>query len=147
MVIDEAFLFHRGNLSHQSKSFGEIINPSRSKPGSADIEKLRVRLDRMHLVVQTLLTILAEKKIITEDEFRQWLHYVDELDGRRDGRLAEDKEPLVCGSCRRKSAHGSVKCQYCGAEYEARVFARSEQSKHGAPAATEAAPPGGGTSD
>ncbi len=77
---------------------------------------LEARLDKQTLLLQTLLMILLEKKVIFEDEFKEWMDYVDELDGKRDGKLQEDKTPRSCPSCGRNSARHQAKCQYCGHE-------------------------------
>ncbi len=79
-----------------------------------DIQTLEAKLERQHLLIQTLLMILLEKKVIHEDEFKEWLVYVDELDGARDGKLREDKSPIVCESCGRNNTYTATKCQYCG---------------------------------
>jgi hypothetical protein len=87
-------------------------------------EELELRLERANLVLQTLLMILLEKQIIHEDEFREWMLYVDDLDGARDGRVREDNTPQNCPSCGRNSPHSAVKCVYCGEGFQVEFLAR-----------------------
>src|SRR5688572_4657446 len=91
-----------------------------------ELEDLRQRLDRHNLVIQTLLMLLLEKKVIHEDEFKQWMAYVDEFDGVRDGKLRDDKSPQECPQCRRKTPRSSIKCAYCGAEMPQEFLRKSE---------------------
>lgn len=76
-----------------------------------DLERV---VDRQTLLLQTLLMLLLEKKVIHEDEFREWIAYVDELDGVRDGRVKAEKAPVSCPKCKRNNQPGAAKCQYCG---------------------------------
>ncbi len=96
-----------------------------SAPRSADmqsragLEEMALKLERNTLILQTLLMVLLEKKVIQEPEFREWLAYVDGLDGVRDGRLREDKRPLLCPQCGRNSPRAIPKCMYCGQDLDA----------------------------
>jgi len=83
---------------------------------SSDVVGLRIRLERQSLLIQTLLMILLEKKVVDEAEFREWLDYVDELDGAKDGRLKEDRSPVACPACKRNNPRQASRCQYCGHE-------------------------------
>lgn len=81
-------------------------------------------IERQNLMIQTLLMILLEKQVIQEEEFREWLIYVDELDGVRDGRVREDKTPVACPKCHRNSPRTATKCIFCGHEFEVEFLAR-----------------------
>ncbi len=84
--------------------------------GNAAFAQLKSQVERQHLVIQTLLMLLLEKKVIDETELRQWMHYVDMLDGRHDGRLSEDRSPVACSACGRVSSATQLRCAYCGTE-------------------------------
>jgi hypothetical protein len=86
-------------------------------PKSADLSSLEVRLEQQNLLIQTLLMLLLEKKVIHEDEFKEWMIYVDELDGVRDGRVKAQQGPITCPSCKRNNPRTAVRCQYCGNEF------------------------------
>lgn len=90
---------------------GGAATPSTQRPN----EELQRRIDRLELIVETMMILLLEKKMIHEDEFRQWRKYVDELDGNADGRVREIRAPQACPACRRNSAPEAQRCQYCGA--------------------------------
>ncbi len=84
----------------------------------SSVQELENRVEKQNLIIQTLLMLLLEKKVIHEDEFKDWMAYVDELDGVRDGRVRADKTPQTCPKCQRNNAPSAVKCQYCGEELE-----------------------------
>ena len=79
----------------------------------ADAVRMEGVVDRQNLLIQTLLMILLEKQVIYEDEFREWMEYVDELDGKRDGKVEMADQPTVCPGCGRNSAPGRTKCIWC----------------------------------
>lgn len=82
--------------------------------GETDIESLQRRLDQQNLVIQTLLTLLLDKGVIQEDEFREWVKRMDRLDGARDGKLAEDKTKVACPSCGKSNLKAAAECKHCG---------------------------------
>jgi hypothetical protein len=82
-------------------------------PKAINAEALLAQVERQNLVLQTLIMILLEKKVVHEDELNEWLAYVDELDGARDGRLRDVRTPLVCPKCKRTNARTAVRCQWC----------------------------------
>jgi len=88
------------------------------------VQELESRVEKQNLLIQTLLMILLEKKVLHEDEFKEWMLYVDELDGVRDGRIRADKTPVACPKCRRNNSAGAVKCQYCGEEIDPEFLVR-----------------------
>lgn len=104
-----AVLSSAGRIDHQARG---------------TLDSLQGRIDRQDLIIQTLLMILLEKKVIHEDEFKEWMLYVDELDGTRDGRLREDKTPVVCPGCGRNSPRSAPNCVYCGHEFEPEFLLR-----------------------
>lgn len=95
----------------------------------SNLEALNQKVDRQNLIIQTLLMILVEKKVIHEDEFKEWMDYVDEMDGVRDGKLREDKSPTQCAQCGRKSPAGATKCIYCGADFEQNFLFRKDSGQ------------------
>lgn len=106
-------------VARQIETTREMLSlGSKAAHQNASVADLEARVDRQALIIQTLLMILLEKKVIHDDEFREWLGYVDGMDGAADGRLREDRSPRACPSCTRMNRFGSAKCQYCGAEME-----------------------------
>lgn len=85
--------------------------------GNSSVGDLEARVEQQSLMIQTLLMILLEKKVIQEEEFREWLVYVDELDGVRDGKLKQDKSPITCPKCKRNNSRNRTSCQYCGEDF------------------------------
>jgi len=83
-----------------------------------DVEVLQRRLDQQNLVIQTLLALLLEKGVVKEDEFREWVKRMDQLDGARDGKLAEDRSEAPCPSCGKPNVRTASKCRHCGEELE-----------------------------
>jgi len=107
-----------------------LIRTRVEQPSLAGLIALEERLDRLELLLQTLLRLLVEKKLIEREEFRQWIDYVDALDGSRDGKMRQTRRPHVCPACGRRSRPAARTCQYCGADLPARDF--DEASKKGA---------------
>lgn len=108
------------NLNDFHMILGEVDTTVSSRPTTANkfgLEQLEARVERQNLLIQTLLMLLLEKKVIGEEEFRKWLIYVDELDGKRDGRLKADNTPQECPKCHRKNQHKASQCMYCGEEF------------------------------
>ena len=109
---------------------------------STRAEMLEVKLERSNLLLQTLLMILLEKKVIQEDEFREWLVYVDQLDGARDGRVRENSAPILCPQCMRNSPRLATKCLYCGEPFTVEFLARrSPTQAAGEPSSSVPEPP------
>lgn len=79
------------------------------------VESLQRRLDRQNLGIQTLLAMLLDKGVIQEDDFREWVKRMDQLDGALDGRLAEDKTKVACLSCGKSNFKTTAECKHCGA--------------------------------
>ena len=116
-------MFHATSRSIAAAS--RMVEPGRDpKQPSNDVETLRARLEHQQLLMQTLLMILLEKKVLHEDEFKEWMIYVDELDGARDGKLRAASAPLSCPSCKRNSPYGSTKCIYCSTEFPPEFLVR-----------------------
>ncbi len=83
-----------------------------------DIETLQAQLEQQNLILQTMLVLLLEKKVISEDEFNEWATKVDELDGVRDGRLSGEKSPIRCPDCGHENLRGAAKCVNCGVDLD-----------------------------
>ncbi len=98
----------------------EQIFRAAQRISDAPAQMIQDRVERLHLVVQTLLALLIEKQIIGEDEFHEWIDYIDRLDGVRDGKLREDRSPQTCTRCGRNNAPHALQCAYCGSALERR---------------------------
>lgn len=81
-----------------------------------EIETLIQRIDQQNLVIQTILVLALEKGVFSEDEFRSWVKQMDELDGVRDGKLAD--APVDCPNCGKPNSKTASKCEHCGREIE-----------------------------
>ncbi|MBI5153796.1 zinc ribbon domain-containing protein [Candidatus Poribacteria bacterium] len=113
-----AAAYHSAN-SIMAATSRPVDNEARSS-----VQALETKLERQNLLIQTLLMILLEKKVVHDDEFREWMRYVDELDGARDGKLRENKAPVLCPACGRNNPPAAAKCQYCGAAIESDYLLR-----------------------
>lgn len=90
--------------------------------GSEEVQKLQDRLARQELYIKTLLRLLLEKEVIHQEEFGEWLDYIDGMDGRLDGRLGEGTGSKTCGRCRRTNPQHARRCQYCDALFPSTEF-------------------------
>lgn len=86
------------------------------KISRADLDAINDRLGRIELMQQTLLRVLIEKRVLDKQEFKQWLSYVDQLDGRTDGKMGEESGVRQCPACSRNNPMKNRQCQYCSAE-------------------------------
>ncbi len=70
--------------------------------------------ERLKLITMALWEVLHERFGLSEAELRAKIEELDELDGKRDGRLRVRSEPRPCGACGRPMLSTSVTCPYCG---------------------------------
>ena len=111
----------------------QAVSMTRSNPVDTQVrsttQDLQIKIERQNLIIQTLLTVLMEKKIFDEDEFREWMNYVDGLDGRVDGKLAESQAPKACPKCKRINKPTAPRCQYCDYPLASDFLARPEDQR------------------
>jgi hypothetical protein len=93
------------------------------------IQEMQERIDRQNLLLQTLLRLLLEKGVIQEKEFKEWIVYVDEFDGKRDGKLEAQKGIKRCVGCGRVNATKAAVCMYCGAHFAPDFLAEDKSAK------------------
>lgn len=86
------------------------------------------RVERMNLLLQTLLHIMVEKGLIQEDEFKEWMDYVDGFDGRADGRLEHEIGFTECPGCSRRCPRRASRCLYCGQKFPSEFLAKGHPS-------------------
>jgi hypothetical protein len=110
MVND--FIGGVGNLATPSANAEPQVNRD-------SLDGLAMRVDRQNLIIQALLMLLLEKNVIADQEFRNWLAYADELDGRADGKLTPDNSPVACPACKRNNPSTATRCQYCDQAFAA----------------------------
>jgi hypothetical protein len=82
----------------------------------SEVELLQLKLQQHELIIQTLVAMLLEKEVMTAEEFQALADGIDGLDGRRDGRLADETNPVVCPKCRKNNARTKPACMWCGAD-------------------------------
>ena len=58
--------------------------------------------------------VLNERVGVSEQELRARIEKLDELDGRKDGRLRAQPAARRCGACDRPMLGSAVACPYCG---------------------------------
>jgi len=70
--------------------------------------------ERLKLVTMALWEVLNERVGIPESELRAKIEALDELDGRKDGRLRMQPTAKRCAACDRPMLGTAVACPYCG---------------------------------
>ncbi len=89
--------------------------PDAAGSGAASLADLQNIVGRQQLIIQALLMLLLEQKTIEKEELAKWVEYVDQLDGKADGKLGIDRSPVQCPSCGRTSPATAQRCIYCNA--------------------------------
>jgi len=107
-----------GGSYRRAESLMTSVRSATDEEARTEIASLEHKLAQQHLITQTLLALLLEKGVIAEEDFMGLLAEIDELDGIRDGALAEDKRPVACKACGKNNGHGKTKCMWCGRELE-----------------------------
>lgn len=89
-------------------------------------DELRVRVGRLHLAVESLLRLLQEKTIITDQDLLRMTRQVD-VEGSRDYCELHGDEPAVnpvndvpdhCPKCEAKISTGKHMCVLCGHSFK-----------------------------
>jgi hypothetical protein len=105
-------------MIHQKAALALMKSFSFDQGEAAEELDLETRLEQQNLVIQTILALMLEKGVFTEDEFRVMAKQMDELDGRRDGKLAEDMTTVACPGCNALVRKTAVECPKCGIALE-----------------------------
>ncbi len=103
------------NFTQRIELFGSSSSES-SSGRSGQIAELEHRIAQLNLQVQTLARLLVAKGTVTEQELNEWMDFVDEMDGRRDGKLDRTPGPKNCPGCGRMNPTKAVRCLYCDGE-------------------------------
>ena len=102
----------------RAMSLYSSVKTTQDETARSDIEQLQRKVGQQNLIIQTLIAILLEKGVFTEDEFHEIIEEIDELDGKKDGALAEDKSPVTCKACGKNNSRTKDKCMWCGKALE-----------------------------
>jgi predicted Zn-ribbon and HTH transcriptional regulator len=70
--------------------------------------------ERLKLVAMAMWEVLNDKLGVSEAELRARIEALDELDGRKDGRLRMQPAARRCEACDRPMLGTAVACPYCG---------------------------------
>jgi hypothetical protein len=99
------------------------------KTGVPTAAEIQDRIEHQYMLIQALFNLLVEKGVVGEDELKQWIEYMDSLDGLADGKLREDKKPQTCPRCKRRSPASAGACVYCGAPLKGGPIDRRARKK------------------
>ena len=83
---------------------------------TSDIEKL-------FMITEALWTILKEQHGYTDENLEQMIQDIDLRDGKLDGKVAQQQNPL-CPDCGRTLMGKQTTCLYCGTEVTRDPFER-----------------------
>lgn len=96
--VEQADKLQPSDLTHLSKGFAELGRimgeVRRHAPAelAAQLEQLHERVEKDYgtqaLIIQSLIEILVQKGVMTEDEFVDKMDEIDLRDGKRDGTLS-----------------------------------------------------------
>ncbi|MEM6750452.1 MAG: hypothetical protein AAGA57_07785 [Planctomycetota bacterium] len=86
-----------------------------SRKATRDVAFLQKRLDRAVLVNLALWSLIQDKTGLTEEDLLSRVKVLDEMDGKADGQVSQERV-TPCHACGRPVSQRQVKCMYCGAE-------------------------------
>ena len=90
----------------------------------AEIDVLRLYVERISMITEALWIILKEKHGYKDEELMQRITEIDLRDGRRDGQGTSAETP-TCPQCKRMHvAKHRPLCLYCGATVLVEPFSR-----------------------
>ncbi len=81
------------------------------KEGFKDLQR---EVERLRLVVETLVRALVEKGLYTREQINALANLIDMEDGRRDGRIPISRKVKNCSACGKVMMNVSGACVYCG---------------------------------
>jgi hypothetical protein len=77
------------------------------------IARLEDELGRVLLFTHSLLKVLVEKEIFTQEEFEDAWDELDMEDGKADGKMTESIEPWQCPKCEAMNSSDRTACMFC----------------------------------
>ncbi len=112
--------FQQGQISDLQNSRSADLEKSRyqdQKISGTDnrLRQLEQRHEQLKLVTLAMWTLLKEHSGLIEGDLKKYIHQVDLMDGKLDGKV-NTKEKVDCGGCGRTILTTSLTCPYCGTE-------------------------------
>ena len=80
---------------------------------NSDFHELQRRHEQLKLVTLALWTMLKDHTGLSENDLKKYVHKIDLMDGKQDGR-ANTVENTECSGCKRHILTTSIVCPYCG---------------------------------
>lgn len=80
---------------------------------SGDLLELQKRHEQLKLVTLAMWTMLKDHTGLSENDLKKYVHKIDLMDGKQDGR-ANTVEKTTCPGCKREILTTSMACPYCG---------------------------------
>ena len=85
-------------------------------------DKTRKNTERLYLVVQAMWELLKDKAGLTDADLDAKVQEIDMRDGRLDGQVSTQTDPLTCRQCGRTILSGQAQCSWCGTQAEGGPF-------------------------
>lgn len=79
----------------------------------SNVDVMQVDVEKLFLITEALWTILKEEHGYTDEELMRRIEQIDLRDGRLDGKVARQANP-VCPQCGRVLIGKRPLCLYCG---------------------------------
>jgi hypothetical protein len=95
----------------------------RAQEVHADVDALRMDVEKLLMITEALWGILKEKHGYTDEELMRRIQQIDMSDGRLDGKVAK-QPPSPCPQCGRAMPKSRPVCMYCGMASTEYPFAR-----------------------
>jgi hypothetical protein len=85
----------------------------RAQEVGADVEVLKLDIERLLMITEALWGILKEKHGYADEELIRRIQEIDMSDGQLDGKVARQR-PSACPKCGRLMVRNHTVCLYCG---------------------------------
>ncbi len=96
---------------------------AKAAEAQTEVELMRADVERLLMITEALWSILKEQHGYTDEELMRRVEEIDLRDGKTDGKVAKQLQPL-CPNCNRTLTHNLPRCMYCGTEIQRELFGR-----------------------
>ena len=111
-MLEDLFLYRIATRTDYASTAAESAE-IRSRSTADTVEQLTRRIGTLELALETVVRIVVERGLISEQDFLQLVQKVDAEDGYIDGRRDSTKLRRKCANCGKYSSADRPRCMWC----------------------------------